>query len=60
MFTTFNKVINNLIKKKETKLILIIKSTSTDPFVKQKLQILKLENILLVNTRERIEKMKYA
>nr|YP_010394535.1 ribosomal protein S2 [Phytophthora pluvialis]UXG56175.1 ribosomal protein S2 [Phytophthora pluvialis]DAZ88582.1 TPA_asm: ribosomal protein S2 [Phytophthora pluvialis]DAZ88972.1 TPA_asm: ribosomal protein S2 [Phytophthora pluvialis] len=59
MDTTFNKVINYLIKENEIKLILIIKSSIKDTFLNQELSILKIPIISLVNTSQRIKNINY-
>nr|YP_010508041.1 ribosomal protein S2 [Phytophthora clandestina]UXG56369.1 ribosomal protein S2 [Phytophthora clandestina] len=59
MNTTFNKVINYLLKENEIKLILIIKSSIKDTFLNQELSILKIPMISLVNTSQTIKNIDY-
>nr|YP_010394926.1 ribosomal protein S2 [Phytophthora aleatoria]DAZ89363.1 TPA_asm: ribosomal protein S2 [Phytophthora aleatoria] len=59
MNTTFNKVINYLIKENEIKLILIIKSSIKDTFLNQELSILQIPTISLINTSQTIKNINY-
>nr|YP_010508118.1 ribosomal protein S2 [Phytophthora pseudotsugae]UXG56446.1 ribosomal protein S2 [Phytophthora pseudotsugae] len=59
MNTTFNKVINYLIKENEIKLILIIKSSIKDTFLNQELSILQIPTISLINTNQTIKNINY-
>nr|YP_010507991.1 ribosomal protein S2 [Phytophthora ilicis]UXG56331.1 ribosomal protein S2 [Phytophthora ilicis] len=59
MDTTFNKVINYLLKENEIKLILIIKSSIKDTFLNQELSILKIPIISLINTSQTIKNINY-
>nr|YP_010394102.1 ribosomal protein S2 [Phytophthora cactorum]DAZ88110.1 TPA_asm: ribosomal protein S2 [Phytophthora cactorum] len=59
MNTTFNKVINYLIKENEIKLILIIKSSIKDTFLNQELSILQIPIISLINTSQTIKNINY-
>nr|YP_009420758.1 ribosomal protein S2 [Phytophthora nicotianae]ASO76767.1 ribosomal protein S2 [Phytophthora nicotianae] len=59
MNTTFNKVINYLLKENEIKLILIIKSSIKDTFLNQELSILKIPTISLINTSQIIKNIDY-
>nr|DAZ88933.1 TPA_asm: ribosomal protein S2 [Phytophthora nicotianae CJ01A1] len=59
MNTTFNKVINYLLKENEIKLILIIKSSIKDTFLNQELSILKIPTISLINTSQTIKNIDY-
>ena len=57
--TTFNKVINYLIKENEIKLILIIKSSTKDNFLNQEFYTLKIPIISLINTNQKIQNINY-
>nr|YP_009178813.1 ribosomal protein S2 [Peronospora tabacina]ALJ78436.1 ribosomal protein S2 [Peronospora tabacina]ALJ78483.1 ribosomal protein S2 [Peronospora tabacina] len=57
--TTFNKVINYLIKKKEIKLILIIKSSIKEDFLNQEIYTLKIPIISLINTSQTLKNINY-
>nr|YP_010394336.1 ribosomal protein S2 [Phytophthora fragariae]DAZ88344.1 TPA_asm: ribosomal protein S2 [Phytophthora fragariae] len=57
--TTFNKVINYLLKENEIKLILIIKSSIKDTFLNQEFSTLKIPIISLVNTNQIIKNINY-
>lgn len=57
--TTFNKIINYLFKEKEIKLILIIKSSVKDTFLKQELASLKIPIISLINTTQTLNNINY-
>ena len=57
--TTFNKVINYLIKENEIKLILIIKSSIKDTFLNQEIYTLKIPTISLINTNQTIKNINY-
>ena len=59
MNTTFNKVINYLIKENEIKLILIIKSSIKDTFLNQEIYTLKIPTISLINTNQTIKNINY-
>nr|DAZ88500.1 TPA_asm: ribosomal protein S2 [Phytophthora nicotianae P1976] len=59
MNTTFNKVINYLLKENEIKLILIIKSSIKDTFLNQELSIFKIPTISLINTSQTIKNIDY-
>ena len=59
MNTTFNKVINYLLKKHEIKLILIIKSSVKDTYLNQEISTLKIPTISLINTSQAINKVTY-
>nr|YP_010507887.1 ribosomal protein S2 [Phytophthora asparagi]UXG55984.1 ribosomal protein S2 [Phytophthora asparagi] len=59
MDTTFNKVINYLLKENEIKLILIIKSSIKDTFLNQELSSLKIPTISLVNTCQTLKHINY-
>jgi ribosomal protein S2 len=57
--TTFNKIINYLFKENEIKLILIIKSSVKDTFLKQELSSLKIPIISLINTTQTLNNINY-
>nr|YP_010394691.1 ribosomal protein S2 [Phytophthora quercina]DAZ89128.1 TPA_asm: ribosomal protein S2 [Phytophthora quercina] len=57
--TTFNKIINYLLKENEIKLILIIKSSIKDTFLNQELSVLKIPTISLINTSQIIKNIDY-
>jgi len=57
--TTFNKIINYLFKENEIKLILIIKSSVKDIFLKQELSSLKIPIISLINTTQTLNNINY-
>lgn len=57
--STFNKIINYLFKKKEIKLILIIKSSIKDDFLNQELSSLKIPIISIINTNQTIKAIDY-
>ena len=57
--TTFNKVINYLIKEQQIKLILIIKSSVKDTFLNQEISTLKIPIISLINTKQTINNINY-
>nr|NP_037632.1 ribosomal protein S2 [Phytophthora infestans]AHW51461.1 ribosomal protein S2 [Phytophthora andina]AAF24805.1 ribosomal protein S2 [Phytophthora infestans]AAW62576.1 ribosomal protein S2 [Phytophthora infestans]AAW67062.1 ribosomal protein S2 [Phytophthora infestans]AAW67108.1 ribosomal protein S2 [Phytophthora infestans] len=57
--TTFNKIINYLLKENEIKLILIIKSSIKDTFLNQELSTLKIPTISLINTNQTIKNIDY-
>ena len=59
MNTTFNKVINYLIKENEIKLILIIKNSIKDTFLNQEIYTLKIPTISLINTNQTIKNINY-
>nr|YP_004564269.1 ribosomal protein S2 [Phytophthora phaseoli]ADK76243.1 ribosomal protein S2 [Phytophthora phaseoli] len=59
MNTTFNKIINYLLKENEIKLILIIKSSIKDTFLNQELSTLKIPIISLINTNQTIKNIDY-
>lgn len=59
MNTTFNKVINYLIKEQQIKLILIIKSSIKDTFLNQEISTLKIPIISLINTNQTIKNINY-
>nr|YP_004564474.1 ribosomal protein S2 [Phytophthora ipomoeae]ADK76323.1 ribosomal protein S2 [Phytophthora ipomoeae] len=59
MNTTFNKIINYLLKENEIKLILIIKSSIKDTFLNQELSTLKIPTISLINTNQTIKNIDY-
>ena len=57
--TTFNKVINYLIKENEIKLILIIKSSIKEDFLNQEIYTLKIPIISLINTSQTLKNINY-
>ena len=57
--TTFNKVINYLIKENEIKLILIIKSSTEEKFLNQEIYTLKIPTISLINTSQTLKNINY-
>lgn len=57
--TTLNKIINYLFKEDEIKLILIIKSSVKDTFLKQELASLKIPIISLINTTQTLNNINY-
>ena len=57
--TTFNKVINYLIKENEIKLILIIKSSIKEAFLNQEIYTLKIPIISLINTSQTLKNINY-
>nr|UXG56484.1 ribosomal protein S2 [Phytophthora capsici] len=59
MDTTFNKVINYLIKENEIKLVLIIKSSIKDTFLNKELSTLKIPTISLINTNQTLKNINY-
>lgn len=59
MNTTFNKVINYLIKENEIKLILIIKSSIKETFLNQEINTLKIPTISLINTNQTLKNIDY-
>ena len=59
MDTTFNKVINYLIKENEIKLILIIKSSIKEDFLNQEIYTLKIPIISLINTSQTLKNINY-
>ena len=59
MNTTFNKVINYLIKENEIKLILIIKSSTEGKFLNQEIYTLKIPTISLINTSQTLKNINY-
>lgn len=59
MNTTFNKIINYLIKENELKLILVIKSSIKDTFLNQEISTLKIPIISFINTNQTIKNINY-
>ena len=59
MNSTFNKIINYLIKEEELKLILIIKSSVKDTFLNQELSVIKIPIISLINTNQTLKNIDY-
>ena len=59
MNTTFNKIINYLIKKDEIKLIIIIKSALQDTFLNKEISTLKIPIISLINTNQTLKNINY-
>ena len=57
--TTFNKIINYLIKENEIKLILIIKSSIKENFLNQEISTLKIPIISLINTSQTLKNINY-
>lgn len=57
--TTFNKVINYLLKEQEIKLILIIKNSIKDTFLNQEISTLKIPIISLINTNQSLKYINY-
>ena len=57
--STFNKIINYLIKEGELKLILIIKSSVKDTFLNQELSVIKIPIISLINTNQTLKNIDY-
>ena len=59
MNSTFNKIINYLIKEEELKLILIIKSSVKDTFLNQELSVIKIPIISLITTNQTLKNIDY-
>jgi ribosomal protein S2 len=59
MNTTFNKIINYLLKEHEIKLILVIKNSIKDTFLNQEISTVKIPIISLINTNQSLKNINY-